>query len=114
MHFLDSNANVLEWSSESLAIPYINPFTGRWSRYFPDFVIKYKDNKGVEKFEIIEVKPMKQTIAPTVSRGKSKKTVLTENKTWIVNNAKWASTVEFCKKHGYAFRIITENDLFFK
>jgi hypothetical protein len=113
MRFLDANENVIAWSSESLTIPYLNPFTNRWTRYFPDFVITLKDKiTGKETIEIIEVKPSKQTKAPVRSAKKSKKTVYTESKAWVINNAKWAATQTYCQKQGFSFRIITEKDLF--
>ena len=112
MRFLDSNSSVVEWSSESLSIPYLNPFNGRWTRYFPDFVITIKDKDGKESIQIIEVKPYKQTIAPTRSVKKSKKTVYIEQKAWVINNAKWAATQTYCQKTGVSFRIITEKELF--
>jgi hypothetical protein len=113
MHFLDTNSSVVSWSSESLSIPYLNPFTNRWTRYFPDFVITLKDKAtGKESLEVIEVKPFKQTRAPVKSAKKSKKTVYIESKAWVINNAKWAATQAYCQKNGITFRIITEKELF--
>ena len=31
MRFCDTNDNVLQWASESIAIPYMNPVTGKKS-----------------------------------------------------------------------------------
>ena len=39
MRFCDSNDHIITWSSESLAIPYRNPMTGKPTRYIPDFLI---------------------------------------------------------------------------
>src|ERR1700756_855964 len=62
--FLDSHSSVIEWSSESLIIPYYNPLKKRMCRYYPDVVATFKQNDGTIKTEIIEIKPYKQTIEP--------------------------------------------------
>ena len=50
MRFCDSNDHIITWSSESLAIPYRNPMTGKPTRYIPDFLIQYR-NKNNQVFE---------------------------------------------------------------
>ena len=47
MRFCDSNDNILQWASESIAIPYRHPLTGKMTNYVPDFLITYrtKDNR---------------------------------------------------------------------
>jgi len=47
MSWLDSNQDVISWSSEEVIIPYKSPVDNRFHRYFPDFLIKVrtKDNK---------------------------------------------------------------------
>ena len=40
MDYCDSNTAILEWWSESLAIPYKSPIDRKWHRYFPDFWIR--------------------------------------------------------------------------
>ena len=42
MRFCDNNKAVLQWASESIAIPYKNPITGKNSMYVPDFFITYR------------------------------------------------------------------------
>ena len=109
--FLDNNPNVLEWSSESIEIPYIKPTDKRVHRYFPDFWIKYRNKKGQIVQEVIEVKPAAQTRQPT-TKGKRKKTQLYEAVQYAINIAKWKSARQFCAKYGMTFRIVTENQLF--
>lgn len=111
LRFLDSNPNVLEWASESLIIPYLNPVTGRVTRYYPDFLIKYKDITGKEVVEIVEIKPFAQTQPPKVTKGKHKRTLLMEAKAYAINSSKWAACNEYCKIRGIKFRIITEKEL---
>lgn len=111
MRFLDLTPSVKEWSSESIAIAYLNPLTGRPTRYFPDFLVKFVDSSGKEVIEVIEVKPYKQTIPPIASKGKRKTTLLQEAKTWAVNSAKWRAAREYCEIRGFTFRILTEREL---
>ena len=62
-NWCDINENILEWGSEEFWIPYRAP-DGRVHRYFPDFIIKVKENTGKLKTYVIEVKPLKQTKEP--------------------------------------------------
>jgi len=109
--FLDDNVNVLRWSSEEIAIPYIKPTDGKTHKYYPDYWVEYRNKAGKVVSEIWEVKPKNQTQQPR-SRGKNKKTQLRESITWAINIAKWEAATQFCNKYGLKFRIITENQLF--
>ena len=109
--FFDRNPNVLRWSSEEIAIPYVKPTDGRVHRYFPDYWIEYRDKQGNLKQEIIEVKPDAQTRSPT-RKGKARRTQIYEQLTYTVNIAKWRSATLFCKERGIVFRILTEKQLF--
>lgn len=111
MKFCDLNPNILEWSSESVIITYFNPVKNKVTRYYPDFVIKYKDKNGGIHIELIEIKPYKQTIKPVPKQGKKKSTLLQESKTYAVNCAKWEAAMKYCEKKGIKFRIITEKDI---
>jgi hypothetical protein len=107
----DLNENVLEWTSESIVIPYINPTTGRGQRYFVDSSIALKENNKVVKY-LIEIKPKKQTIPPKYSKRKKKSTLIYEASTYAKNKAKWAAAEKWCQKKGYKFMILTEEELF--
>lgn len=109
--FLDGNPNILEWSSEEIAIPYLKPTDKRVHRYFPDYWVKFRNKEGQLVEEIWEVKPENQTQAPS-RRGKRKKQQLYESLTYAVNVAKWKAAKAFCDQHGYIFRIVTERQLF--
>ena len=110
MKYLDENANVLEWSSEELIVPYISPVDGMKHRYFPDFVAKVRKSDGVIKTVVIEVKPKAQTKEPKVQSKKTKR-YITEVTTWAVNQAKWQYARDFCENRGWEFAIITEEHL---
>ena len=113
MRFLDRNPNVLTWSSEELAIPYISPIDGKKHRYFPDFLIKVKGKNGEEKITLIEVKPLAQTREPSPKQKgqRTTKKFLREVKTFGVNDAKWKAARLYCAEKGWAFEIITEKEL---
>ena len=57
MVYCDLNENVLEWSSEEKCVAYRSPIDGRAHRYFPDFLIKVKEENGSIKKYMIEIKP---------------------------------------------------------
>lgn len=108
---LDLDDNVISYSSEETIIPYIHPVTQTLRRYFMDFKVVYKNACGVIVTELIEIKPASQTRAPTGSKNKKKKTILNEQLTWAVNQAKWAAATKYCEKKKWNFRILTEKDL---
>ena len=110
--FLDNNPNILRWSSEEIAIPYVKPTDGKVHRYFPDYWLEYRNKKGQVLQEIWEVKPAAQTRKPRATKRKSAKTKIYENVTYAVNIAKWAAAKQFCDKQCVAFRIMTEKDIF--
>ena len=45
MVYCDKNDAVIQWQSEEIN-SYKSPVDGKWHRYFPDFMIKYKDATG--------------------------------------------------------------------
>lgn len=114
--YLDINKNILEWSSESVVIPYIFSVDHRRHRYFPDFWMKVREEpNGVIKEYIIEIKPFNQTQPPKVPKRKTKKY---ENRIieFIKNTDKWKYAQQFCEqmKHNgrdMEFKIITEKEL---
>lgn len=109
MNYLDSNPGVIWWGSEELFIPYWSPVDNKKHRYFPDFISKIKRKDGTVMTYIIEVKPLRET-KPPVQKRKTKR-YLQEAATYIVNQSKWKAATEFCKDHGWEFKVITEKDL---
>jgi hypothetical protein len=45
-----------------------------------------------------------------VQKRKTKK-YLEESATYLINQSKWKAATEFCKDHGWEFKILTEKDL---
>lgn len=107
----DLNENILEWGSEEFCIPYRSPVDKRVHRYFPDFIIKVREQTGEVKRYVIEVKPKKQTRPPVQTTKKRTKTYINEVKTYAVNEAKWKAADEWCKDRLLEFKIITEDQL---
>ena len=105
----DRNNNIVEWSSEEIAIPYVSPWDNQIHRYYPDFYIKVQAGRK-EIVHIIEIKPKKQTVPPKTPKRKTKN-YLNEVKTWGVNTAKWKAAETYCAKRGWNWAIWTEDTL---
>jgi hypothetical protein len=105
MRLFDSHPMILQWSSESISIPYLNPLTRRWTMYIPDFLVIYMDKNGIKHGEVIEIKPQKETM---YEHAKSRRDQLSQK----INASKWSSATGFCKKRNLTFRVVTEADLF--
>jgi hypothetical protein len=106
MKMCDENTAITKWASESIKIPYRNPFTGKYTIYVPDFFIVYNDKTGKEHVELIEVKPSQQTFLEETGNSRSNKAH------YILNQAKWGAARAFCKQKGITFRVINEQDIF--
>ena len=105
MRWLDEHPDVVEWGSEVIQIPYFNPLKKRPANYIPDFLIRYRDKNNIIHNELIEIKPLKETM---LEHAKSK-----YDKLMLVQNvAKWKAAQSFCRKAGLEFRIINEQHLF--
>jgi len=108
---LDSDPNVIEYSSEEFFINYRDPITGKARRYFPDFWIK-KNVNGIIKEFIIEVKPKHQTLPPVPPKdGRSAKSYQKQVSTFLVNMAKFEAATIYSKNRNMEFQILTEDDL---
>jgi hypothetical protein len=100
----------LKWASEEFSIPYVCPTDGRVHRYYPDYLVEFRDSSGKIKKQVIEVKPKKQTKPPAVPKRVTK-SFLYEAAQYEKNQAKWKAASEFCLDNGVEFRIITEDEL---
>jgi hypothetical protein len=107
MRFCDSNDKIINWASEAISIPYRNPFTGKSTVYIPDFFIVYQNRTGQVVSEVIEIKPKKQTLI------EEKVTSARDRAAVALNYAKWQAAQAYCKRIGVAFRVITEDQLFY-
>jgi hypothetical protein len=113
--FLDLSKNVQYWHSENIVIPYQSPIDGRVHHYYVDNVVHIKEGDKIVKY-LIEVKPYKQTLPPVPSTRKKKSTVIYEQVTYAVNQAKWKSARSWCTRkcsegNNWKFQLITEREL---
>ena len=106
MKFCDENPAIQSWASEAIKIPYRNPFTGKATIYVPDFFIQYKNKKGQNMVEIVEVKPDNQATRESLGRSRANQAH------YVINQAKWEAARKWCKGKGIFFRIVTEKDIF--
>ena len=109
MNWCDQNANVLEWSSEEIIIPYRGP-DGKPHRYFPDFYMKQRQNDGKIKRYVIEVKPLKQCSPPKKPKRQTPG-YIREAFEYARNQAKWTEAREWCADRKLEFKVITEKEL---
>jgi len=105
MMFLDNNDNIMQWASESIAIPYRNPITGKQSMYVPDFLVTYRGRDNTTRAELIEIKPKKQSLIESKMSDRDRAIV-------AVNYAKWDSATKWARRNGLTFRVINEDMIF--
>lgn len=108
----DLSPGVVGWVSEELAIWYRSPVDGKKHRYFPDVFLKVRDKTGEIKKYLIEIKPYTQTQPPRPR--KQTRALLNEQRTFLINQAKWEAAREFVKGTGVEFIVVTDKDLFGK
>lgn len=106
MAFCDNNPSVQQWASESIKIPYRDPLTGKNTVYVPDFFLVYIDKNMKKHAELIEIKPMKQTLREHVGKNPY------DQAQFIKNMAKWEAAKEWSRRRNVHFRVINENDIF--
>ena len=105
MSFADNNPAVLNWTSESVKIPYFNPVSGKNTIYVPDFLIVYVDANQKQHTELVEVKPSTEATMESARNYRDKLMV-------AINMAKWAAADSWCRANNIRFRVITEFDIF--
>lgn len=89
MIHLDASPDVEFWSYEKTVIEYVsNVRTKKVRKYYPDFLVRYKDGRT----ELIEVKPKRKLEQATIKK-------------------KMAAALLWCAEHGMTYRIVTEIQL---
>jgi hypothetical protein len=106
MRTCDTHPSIQKWASEAISIPYRCPLTGRQTIYVPDFFIQYIDKNSKMHVELIEVKPLNQTVYEKVGKNKN------NQMQYAKNVAKWRAAQAWCKAQGIKFRVVSENDIF--
>lgn len=107
MHTCDENPAIMQWAAEPFSIPYMDPVTNQKRNYWPDFLISYVKKDGNMMHELIEIKPLKESL---IEKAKSKRDKLN----LLTNQAKWSACNSFCKANGLTFKILTEQQLYRK
>lgn len=110
--FFDRNPKILSWVSEPLFIEYFDTSSGKKRKYFPDFLVKIKNEDNTSTVFLVEIKPYGQTQAPKFNKRKTKVRFINEQKTFQTNMSKWKAAQNFCYKKGWKFLIITEKELY--
>ena len=105
MNFCDNNPAVLNWTSESVKIPYYNPVSGKNTIYVPDFLIVYVDANQKQHTEVVEIKPSTETTMESARSYRDKLSV-------AINMAKWAAADNWARANNMRFRVVTEYDIF--
>lgn len=102
---LERNPNVVKWSSEKIVIPYFmdekidGKVVTKKHDYFTDFTVHMKSGNVY----VVEVKPYAQC-------PRFKNQIL--NDPVIYKNAcKWKAAIDWCKKNGMIFKVITEKEI---
>lgn len=107
MRFCDTNDHIIQWASESIAIPYRHPLTGKVKNYIPDFLITYRTRNNTLKAELIEIKPKGQSVLEEKMKSRDRAII-------AVNYAKWDAATKWARRNGLVFRVITEDDMWHK
>lgn len=105
----DGNSEVLGWNSEEVVVPYINPFDGKFHRYFTDMYVEMLINGKVEK-KLWEIKPAAEMKPPKKPKRMSKGYVK-RLETYLINQAKWKAAYKYSEERDIKFSIITEKEL---
>jgi hypothetical protein len=113
--YCDENERIIKWSSEPVAIPYINPIDNKEHKYYVDFYLRVIDDNGNQNDFFAEIKPSAQLKKPILKGKKTFKKIKHYNqaaKSWIINVAKFKAAEAFCKNRGGKFILVTEKFLF--
>lgn len=105
MVYLDTHPDVIAWASEPVRIPYYNAFKRTQTVYVPDFLVRYTNNKGQMRTELIEIKPMSHTLMEKARGIQNKMKV-------ALNRMKWKAAQNWCERNGCVFVVLTEEQLF--
>ena len=111
MKWLDAREEVIQWSSEEKAVWYNDPVSKRKRRYFPDFIVKYRNSKGIVMEEVVEIKPQRQVTGPPTNPKRRTKAWMQSVMTYMTNQAKWAAASTWAEDRGMSFRLLTEKDV---
>jgi predicted Zn-ribbon and HTH transcriptional regulator len=103
--FCDKNPNVLKWSSEEIVVPYYDTVQEKWRRYYVDAFVEILEGDNKKKY-LVELKDIRATVKPTVSKRKKKSTIIYEQTQYQNNLDKWEHAKKFAKDKGMEFIVL--------
>lgn len=109
MKYLDLNSNIIEWSSEPIAIPY-KYVDGNIHKYYPDFYFAEMKNGEIIRY-IVECKPTIMLRKPEKPKRITKRSAANYNmilEQYQKNYCKVQAAKEWCNKRGLRFVFLTE------
>lgn len=128
MEWCDKNKKVVRWAYEPYFVDYV--FTrpkqlpdwvdqlvdGKSHKYYIDFHVELYDNENNLKTYLIELKPKSQMSEPNEPKRKTRAATtryVGAMKEYAKNVCKWETTKIYCKRKGYEFFVLNEDNLFF-
>ena len=122
MIYLDNNSKIVNWGAEHLGIPYTKTewvsenqeYKTTNHTYYPDFYYELRREDGTTSKVVAEVKPYSETIEPVLKPNPSAKQLKNFEyslKMYNKNLSKWSYMIDYCKRKGFEFIIITEKIL---
>lgn len=115
MVYCDKNDKILQWSSEPIAIKYVNPIDEKQHNYFIDFYIKIVNSENITENVLVEIKPESQLNKPLYEAKRHTLNKLKNYnysmKMYIQNISKWKAAREYAELRNMKFMIITEKFL---
>jgi hypothetical protein len=112
MEYCDTHADILQWASEELTVPYYFTGDSKWHRYYPDFIINVRTKADEKQTWMVEIKPSAQVQSPVNKRYTNKRRQIRETIEYAKNQAKWTAAKSFCSNKGWKFVVITEKELY--
>jgi hypothetical protein len=112
MEYCDTHADILQWASEELTVPYYFTGDSKWHRYYPDFIINVRTKADEKQTWMVEIKPSAQVQSPVNKRYANKRRQIRETIEYAKNQAKWTAAKSFCSNKGWKFVVITEKELY--
>ena len=109
----DTRQDVIKWSSEPVVINYIWSFDKKEHKYYPDFYMKTKNEKGEEEF-LVEIKPEAQITKPKPPTKNSQKALKSYKflaEQYIKNRDKYKYAKAWAENRGWRFIVLTEKSL---
>ena len=114
-HWCDYNDNVIFWMSEPFQVKYYNILDKKDHVYFPDFLIKLKENNQ-EKNYVVEIKPKSQLQKPKLPQRKTIKSMKNFKygyEMYVKNYCKNQALKKICESRNMGLMLLTEDSKLF-